>query len=80
MTRKTFLFLLLVPFLCAAAAIASAEVTIKISSHCDHFAVCETGKSLLEKELMLTAGVKAVSIDSQLMTVTVKYNPRRTNP
>jgi copper chaperone CopZ len=56
------------------------EVTIKTNTHCDHFEICETGKTKLEKELMLTSGVKAVKIDGSTMTITVKYNPKLTNP
>lgn len=33
----------------------------------------------MEKELTLTSGVKQVNIDSKAMTVTVKYNPKRTS-
>ncbi|MEO5642260.1 MAG: heavy-metal-associated domain-containing protein [Bacteroidia bacterium] len=56
------------------------EITIKTASHCDHFDVCETGKQRLEKQLMLTSGIKQVNIDSKTMLISVKYNPKRITP
>lgn len=55
------------------------EVVIKTTFYCDHYAQCES-KPALEKEIMLTSGVKSVNIDATAMTITVKYNPKRTNP
>jgi copper chaperone CopZ len=77
---KVIFLLLIVPLLSISASTALEEVIIKIGSHCDHFDQCETGKSRLEKELMLTSGVKAVTIDSKTMMATIKYNPKRTKP
>mgnify|MGYP000471635251 CR=1 FL=1 len=77
---KTIILLSLLAGTALAFKAPLQEVTIKIASHCDHFDVCETGKSRLEKELMLTSGVKAVNIDSKAMTVIIKYNPKRTKP
>jgi copper chaperone CopZ len=56
-----------------------AEVVIKTTFYCDHYAQCES-KPALEKEIMLTSGVKSVNIDATAMTITVKYNAKRTNP
>ncbi|MDQ3110502.1 MAG: heavy-metal-associated domain-containing protein [Bacteroidota bacterium] len=56
------------------------EITIKTNTYCDHFEICESGKTRLEKELTLTPGVKTVKIDSKAMTINIKYNPKRTNP
>ena len=56
-----------------------AEVVIRTTFYCDHYAQCES-KPALEKEIMLTRGVKSVNIDAAAMTITVGYNPKRTNP
>lgn len=56
-----------------------SEIVIKTTFYCDHFAVCES-KTALEKDLMLTKGVKSVVIDAAAMTITVKYNAKRTTP
>lgn len=56
-----------------------SEVVIKTMFYCDHYDQCES-KPALEKELMLTRGVKSVLIDSKAMTITVKYNPKKVTP
>lgn len=56
-----------------------AEVVIKTTFYCDHYDACES-KPALEKEIMLTAGVKSVVIDGKANTITVKYRPKQTNP
>lgn len=56
-----------------------AEVVIKTTFYCDHYDQCES-KAALEKEIMLTRGVKSVAIDGKAMTITVKYNPKRVTP
>lgn len=56
-----------------------AEVIIKTTFYCDHYDECES-KPALEKEIMLTSGVKSVVIDGEANTITVKYHPKRTNP
>jgi copper chaperone CopZ len=80
MNPKILFFVALLAMVGLSFAPKLDEVTIKTSSHCDHFEICETGKAKLEKELTLTPGVKAVNIDSKAMTITVKYNAKRTNP
>lgn len=56
-----------------------AEVVIKTTFYCDHFMECES-HDILEKEIMLTSGVKAVTIDATAMTITVKYKPKMITP
>jgi periplasmic mercuric ion binding protein len=55
------------------------QVVIKTTFYCDHYATCES-KDALEKELMLTTGVKSVVIDAAAMTITVNYKAKQTNP
>lgn len=79
---KYFLFsLVAAAFLLTTAFVKPqlAEVVIKTTFYCDHYASCES-KPALEKEIMLTSGVKSVNIDATAMTITVKYNPKRVTP
>lgn len=79
---KRFAVILAIPFFVLFTAFAKpklAEVVIHTTFHCDHYDVCES-KPALEKEIMLTPGVKAVTIDAKAMTITVKYKPKQTNP
>lgn len=79
---KTFIALLALPVLFLVYSFAKpqlAEVVIHTTFYCDHYDQCES-KPALEKEIMLTSGVKSVAIDAKAMTITVKYNPKRTNP
>ena len=55
------------------------QVTIRYTSHCDHFEACETGKARIEKELGFTKGVKKLSFDPKASTVTVVYNSKKTD-
>lgn len=67
-------------FFCLSSAQAqTSEVTIKLGAYCDHFDQCETGQVRLEKELAFSKGVKDIKTDSKAMTVTVKYNSRKTS-
>ncbi|CAN5904362.1 hypothetical protein BH11BAC7_BH11BAC7_04500 [soil metagenome] len=80
MRLTRILFLLTIIFTQLAFVAPLQEITIKTSSHCDHFEICETGKERLEKQLMLTSGIKHVNIDSKTMLISVKYNPKRITP
>lgn len=75
-----FFFLVLLALTSASFTRPLQTIVIKTSTHCSHFDICETGKSRLQKELMLTAGIKHVDIDSQTMLITVKYNSKRITP
>lgn len=79
---KQIVILLVFPLLLIAAGFTkpkSAEITIKTTFYCDHYDKCES-KPALEKEIMLTTGVKAVTIDGAAMTIKVKYNPKQITP
>jgi copper chaperone CopZ len=79
---KKTAFVLVVPVLALILGFAKpqlAEVVIKTTFYCDHYDQCES-KPALEKEIMLTSGVKSVVIDGKANTITVKYHPKRTNP
>lgn len=56
-----------------------AEVVIKTTFYCNHYDQCES-KPALEKEIMLTSGVKSVVIDGKAQTITVKYKPKQVTP
>ena len=79
---KHILALLIIPLLVIATGFAKpkfAEVTIKTTFYCDHYDKCES-KPALEKDVMLTTGVKGVTIDAAAMTIKVKYNPKQVTP
>lgn len=79
---KHILTLLILPLLLIATGFTkpkSVELTVKTTFYCDHYAQCES-KPALEKEIMLTTGVKAVTIDATAMTIKVKYNPNQVTP
>lgn len=56
-----------------------AQVVVKTTFYCNHYDECES-KPLLEKEIMLTRGVKSVVIDGKTQTITVKYKPKQVTP
>ncbi len=56
-----------------------AEVVIKTTFYCNHYDQCES-KPALEKEIMLTSGVKSVVIDGKAQTITVQYKPKMVTP
>jgi copper chaperone CopZ len=79
---KQIVILLVFPLLLVATGFTkpkSAEIIIKTTFYCNHYDQCES-KPALEKEIMLTAGVKAVTIDASAMTIKVKYNPSQVSP
>lgn len=79
---KRFAVLLAIPLFVLFTGFAKpklAEVVIHTTFYCNHYDECES-KPALEKEIMMTIGVKSVVIDSKAMTITVKYKPKQTNP
>ena len=54
-------------------------LVVHTTFYCDHYMQCES-KPILEKELMLTRGVKSVTINADSMTISVMYNPKQTGP
>lgn len=58
---------------------ALSEAIIKTSIYCDHFDACPSGKKRLEQEIVFVKGVKSVSFNTTEMTITVKYNPKKTD-
>ena len=79
---KRFPILLALPLFVLFTAFAKpklAEVVIHTTFYCDHYDQCES-KPALQKEIMLSPGVKSVAIDGKAQTITVKYKPKQTNP
>ncbi|GBL35477.1 hypothetical protein EMGBS15_10720 [Filimonas sp.] len=58
----------------------TATAIIKTSIHCDHCKRCESCGGRFERELYAVGGVKQYEINMKDTTLTVIYNPLRTNP
>lgn len=79
--RTFFTFSAILVFIIATGFVkpALSEVVIRTTFHCDHYDQCES-KPALEKQIMLTRGVKSVVIDGKAQTITVKYKPKQVSP
>ncbi len=58
----------------------TAKAVIKTSIYCDHCKRCESCGGRFERELYAISGVKQYEINMKDTTLTVIYNPLRTNP
>jgi copper chaperone CopZ len=54
-------------------------VIIKTNIYCDHCMECSSCSGKIEKELGFDKGIKLVKLDEKAMTITVTYNPKKTN-
>lgn len=57
----------------------SEMVVIKTNIHCDHCKECSSCSGKIERDLGFDKGIKLVKLDEKEMTITVTYNPKRTN-
>lgn len=55
------------------------KAVIKTAISCDHCKQCETCGKKFEAEIYNTKGIKQYEIDAKANTITVYYNPGRTN-
>lgn len=67
-----------------SASIASAQkktekAIIKTMLYCDHCKACETCGENFEKNMLKIKGVKMYELDEKAMTITVFYDPKKTN-
>ncbi|MFT3794787.1 cation transporter [Flavobacterium sp.] len=77
---RTILMLLLV--LTAANAFAqkkTEKAVIQTALYCDHCKACETCGQLFQKNMLKIKGVKMYELDEKAMTITVYYDPKKTN-
>ncbi|HUH26127.1 MAG TPA: heavy-metal-associated domain-containing protein [Flavobacterium sp.] len=57
----------------------SGKAEIKLSIECDHCKVCETCGLNFRDNMLKTKGVKMYELDEETKTMTVYYNPKKTN-
>jgi hypothetical protein len=74
------IFLIVSLFKLNAQSKKTETVVIKTTIYCDHCKICESCGGKLQKDLSFDKGIKLVTLDEKAMTVTVKYNPEKTNP
>ncbi len=82
MSLKSFLSILCM-FLFAlnmnAQTKESGKAEIKVSIECDHCKVCETCGLNFRDNMFKTKGVKMYELNEEKKTITVYYNPKKTN-
>ena len=62
-----------------AATEKSKTVVIRTTIYCDHCLECNSCGGKLQKDFSFEKGVQLVKLDTKEMTITVKYNPKKTN-
>ncbi len=58
----------------------SETIVIKTNIYCDHCKECGSCGGKIERDLGFDKGIKLVRLDDKAMTITVTYNPKKTNP
>lgn len=79
--KKIFL-LALVTFsytMVQAKAKESGKATIQTVLHCDHCKACETCGQNFQANMLKMKGVKMYELNETAQTLTVYYNPKKTN-
>jgi len=76
--------IILVLLLAFSASIGSAQkktekAVIQTALYCDHCKACETCGQLFQKNMLKIKGVKMYELDETAMTITVFYDPKKTN-
>lgn len=63
-----------------AQKVKTDTLIVKTKIYCSHCNECETCKPHIEEELKLTKGVTSFKVNTETQTITVIYNPKKTNP
>lgn len=63
----------------SAQAKKTEKAVIKTVLHCDHCKACETCGENFEKNMLKIKGVKMYELDEKAMTLTVYYDPKKTD-
>ena len=58
----------------------SDTLIVQTKIYCDHCNECESCRPRIEQELRFTKGVKFSEVNAANQTITVIYNPAKTNP
>ena len=80
--RKLKWMVLLVFVLSASMASAqkkTEKAIIKTMLYCDHCKACETCGENFERNMLKIRGVKMYELDEKAMTITVYFDPKKTN-
>lgn len=79
-SMKNILFF--ITFLAASHTFAQSKDTLVVQTkvYCDHCVKCETCWPKIEEKLNYTKGIKYVWYDEEKVTISVVYNPKKTNP
>lgn len=59
--------------------LALETVVIKTTIYCSHCKECESCGGLFEEKLKKEKGIKEIALDVKAMTITVTFNPKKTN-
>ena len=80
-TLKTIfsLAILLMAMNVSAQARKTVKAVIKTELYCDHCKACETCGQLFQKNMLKIKGVKMYELDEKAMTITVYYDPKKTD-
>jgi periplasmic mercuric ion binding protein len=80
--KKYILFFVLTLFTLTASAQQTKKnqkTVIKTVLYCDHCKICETCGKNFQENMLKVKGVKMYELDEEKMTLTVYYNPQKTN-
>ena len=88
MTKKVFKFNLLFVLGLMVAGISNVAmgsdktetIVIKTAIYCDHCKECESCGGKIQHDLSFDKGIREVILDEKLMTITINFNPSKTNP
>ncbi len=78
--------LILLLMLVATTSVAFAQksksdtLTVKTKIYCDHCKECSSCQPQIEQDLRFTKGVKLSIVNVANQTITIIYNPAKTNP
>lgn len=80
---KKLKFLLILAFVFSAGVVSAQKKTekaiIQTTLYCDHCQACETCGENFQKNMLKIKGVKMYELDEKAMTLTVYYDPKKTN-
>lgn len=82
-SRKLYSILALLVFVFALSASAGGKyesLVVRTTIHCDHCQQCPDCRANISKHVKKNKGVKKITVNPADNTITVVYDPARTNP